>query len=192
MAGTGAFLLVSAAAVFVAVHWSRLPDEAKLGLVVGLTGAALAGGHALSRKLPSTGSVVFHLGAFLMPVDLAGFNQRLGVGWRMHPLAPGATSSVSFFTLSRANRSPVLRWAASAGVVVLTGGVAAVTGVPAALTLAAAAVITQRLWPKAKEAVAWALVAGMAPVISLAVSSITDGRGVLTQLGFLGSRNLAF
>src|SRR2546423_11877848 len=97
MAGTGAFLLVTAAAVSVAAPWSRLPDEAKLGLVVGLTGAALAGGHALTRKLPATGSVVFHLGAFLMPVDLAGFNQRLGMGWRVHLLAQGASSSASFF-----------------------------------------------------------------------------------------------
>ena len=82
VAGTGAFLLLAAAATFIAVRWGILPEAAKLALVGALTGAFLLGGRALSRTLPATGDVLFHLGAFLLPVDVAGLALRGGWGWR--------------------------------------------------------------------------------------------------------------
>ena len=54
VAGTGAFLLVAAAAVFIAVSWDRLPESAKLALVGAVTGSCIAGGRALRRTLPTT------------------------------------------------------------------------------------------------------------------------------------------
>src|SRR5436305_2875930 len=89
VAATGAFLLVAAAAVFVAVRWDDLPDAMKLAVVGALTGAFLAGGRAVRRTLPATGDVLFHLGAFLLPVDLAGANLRAGFGWRPFLLTEG-------------------------------------------------------------------------------------------------------
>src|SRR5215217_8014663 len=79
VAATGAFLLLAGAAVFVAVRWDRLPETAKLALVAAVTAAFLAGGRVLRRTLPATGDVLFHLGAFLLPVDLAGIGLRSGM-----------------------------------------------------------------------------------------------------------------
>src|SRR5207244_1935254 len=44
VAGTGAFLLLAATALFVAVRWDDIPGAAKLGIVGALTGAFLLGG----------------------------------------------------------------------------------------------------------------------------------------------------
>src|SRR5258705_5106562 len=89
VAGTGAFLLLAATAFFVAVRWDDLPDAAKLGVVGALTGACLLGGRALARTLPATGDVLFHLGALLIPVDVAAISVRLQLGWRGLLLAEG-------------------------------------------------------------------------------------------------------
>ena len=53
VAGTGAFLLLAATALFVAVRWDDIPGAAKLGIVGALTGAFLLGGRALARTLPA-------------------------------------------------------------------------------------------------------------------------------------------
>ncbi|HEX2273864.1 MAG TPA: DUF2157 domain-containing protein, partial [Acidimicrobiales bacterium] len=87
VASTGAFLLVVAAAVFVAVQWDRLGSGARLLLAAGVTGACLWGGRALRPVLPATGDVVFHLGAFLLPVDLAAVALQADLGWRALVLA---------------------------------------------------------------------------------------------------------
>src|SRR5947209_7047952 len=84
VAATGAFLLLAGAAVFVAVQWDRMPVTAKLGLVVALTAAFLMGGRSLRPSLPATGDVLFHLGAFLLPVDLAALALRAGAGCGGH------------------------------------------------------------------------------------------------------------
>ena len=81
VAATGAFMLVAAAGVFVAVRWNTLSDLAKFGVVAALTAAFLTGGRVVRRTLPATGDVVFHLGAFLLPVDVAAVHVRLGLGW---------------------------------------------------------------------------------------------------------------
>ena len=82
IAGTGATLLFAAASLFVAVRWDQLPDAAKLGVIAFLTGAFLGGGRWLRPSFPATGGALFHLGAFLLPVDLAAVNLRVGMGWR--------------------------------------------------------------------------------------------------------------
>src|SRR6476659_4087805 len=140
MAATGAFLLLAAAAVFVAVRWGTLPDGAKAAIVGGLTGAFLLAGRALRRNLPATGEVLFHLGAFLVPVDLAGANLRIGMGWRAHLLVQALVCTASFGALAAVSRSVVLDWAAAGAVVVLAAAVGATTPVPAPLALAIGAV----------------------------------------------------
>jgi len=200
---TGAFLLVAAAAVFLAVRWDQLPDSAKLALVGGLTGAVLVGGRALRRTLPATGDVLFHLGAFLIPVDLAGLCLRAGVDWRVTVLAEGVVCTVVFAGLAHATRSVVLSWAATASPVALAVGIAGVTPVPAALALAAIAVAAEMAAraPERRQlrwsAAVWAAVAGLAPAIGPAFgellfdgSRLRIGAGTLEELGLIGQGRL--
>ncbi|MBW3557282.1 MAG: hypothetical protein KY454_10150 [Actinobacteria bacterium] len=189
VAATGAFLLLAAAAVFVAVRWDQLPEAAKLALVGALTGGFLVGGRALRRTLPATGDVLFHLGALLLPVDVAGLNLRLGLGWRALLLAEGVVGVAAFGTLAAS--SVVLAWAAASAVVVLAGGVAAVSAVPAPLALAGAAA-GAHLLRRHRVAVAWAAVAGLAPVAGAVAAAVIQsagtgvGHGVLVELGLAG------
>ncbi|HET9441735.1 MAG TPA: DUF2157 domain-containing protein, partial [Acidimicrobiales bacterium] len=191
VAATGAFLLLASAAVFVAVRWDQLPDAAKLALVGALTGGAMAGGRAIRRSLPATGDVLFHLGALLIPVDVAGVNLRLGLGWRALLLTEGVVGLSVLGTLAAATGSVVLGWAAAAAMVAVAAGVAAVSAVPGALVLAAAAA-GAHLLGRHRLAVAWAALAGLAPVIGAAVASTfglagtTVGTGVLADLGLAG------
>ena len=135
--------------------------------------------------------MLFHLGAFLVPVDLAGANLRIGMGWRQHLLAQGLVCIASFGALAAVSRSVVLNWAAAAAVVVLAAAVGATTPVPAPLALAVGAVgADARCVRERRAALGWAALAGLAPVVSLATLSVTGGRGVLTELGFLGHDQL--
>lgn len=190
VAGTGAFLLVAAAAVFVGVRWDRLPEAAKLALVGAVTGAVLAGGHALRRSLPATGGVLFHLGAFLLPVDLAGMGMRAGVGWRAIVVSEGVLGVAVLGGLAAASGSVVLGWAATTSMVVLALGLAAVTPLPAAVVLAAAAVAAH-LGGARRQALAWSSAAALGPVLGFAATAVVEasagpGAGVLAALGVEG------
>jgi hypothetical protein len=199
VAATGAFLLVVAAAVFVAVRWDDLPESAKLGVVGALTGGFLAGGRALQRRLPGTGDVLFHLGAFLLPIDLAGIGLHAGLDWRQFLLAEGILGTAVLGALAATTGSKVLGWSAAAAMLPLAAGVAALTPVAAPLVLATAALATTIAMPaKARRlATAWAAAAGIAPLTALWVGPLGMlvgrgiGRGVVVELG-LGGRTAAF
>jgi len=188
VAATGAFLLLASASVFIAVRWDQVPGAAKLALVVALTGAFLVGGRALRRTLPATGDVLFHLGALLIPVDIAALGLRLHLGWRGLLLSEGVVATASLGALAVVTRSVVLRWAATASVVVLAGGTAALSPLPAPAVLAVAAASAALLgWHR--PAVAWATVAGLSPVAGALVTAAvrsSRGSGVLTELGLGG------
>ena len=191
VAGTGAFLLLAAAAVFIAVQWDRLPEAAKLAVVGGLTGAFLVGGRALRRTLPATGDVVFHLGALLLPVDLAGLGLRASVGWRSLLLAEGILGVGVLGALAAAAGSVVLAWVATASMVVLALGVAAVSPAPAAVVVGAAAVAATLAGGR-RQAVVWSAVATLAPVLAFGAAAVVDGAGapgagVLAALGLDGT-----
>lgn len=194
---TGAFLLVAAAALFVAVRWDQLPDSAKLALVGGLTGAFLVGGRALRRTLPATGDVLFHLGAFLIPIDLAGLCLRADLDWRLTVLAEGVVGTAVFGGLANVTRSVVLCWAATASPLVLAAGIGGLTPVPATLALAAGALAVELGARPAHRrahwsAAVWAAVAGLAPAVGpalgLLLADAGDGRTGLGELLFDGSR----
>lgn len=190
--GTGAFLLLAAAAVFVAVRWDQLPDAAKLGMVGGLTGAFLTGGRALRRTLPATGDVLFHLGAFLVPVDLAAACLRAHVGWRATLLAEGIACVTVFTALARTTRSVALERAAVVSVLALAAGVAGVSPLPATVLLAAFAVAAEMAGLRRPAAV-WAAVAGLAPALgatagwALGLAGGRIGAGTLGDLGLSGT-----
>lgn len=190
VAATGAFLLLAGAAVFVAVQWDRLPETAKLGLVGALTAAFLVEGLALRRTLPATGDVLFHLGAFLLPVDLAGIGLRTGMEWRALVVAEGVLGIVALGGLAAVTGSVVLTWAGMASVAVLAGGIAALAPVPAPLLLAGAAVAAELSGNRRLRAAAWpwAVAAGMAPVLGAAVTGVLGiGEGTMADLGLAGT-----
>lgn len=194
VAATGAFLLLAGAAVFVAVRWDQLSEMAKLGVVAGLTGAFLAGGRWLRRTLPATGDVLFHLGAFLMPVDLAGIGMYTRTGWRPLLVAEGVLGIVALGGLAALTGSVVLAWAGAASVAVLAAGIASVSPVPAPLLLAGAAVAAEAGRHPGLRRVAWpwAAAAGMAPVLGAATVLFTGvGRGTMADLGLAGGPALA-
>jgi hypothetical protein len=211
VAATGAFLLVAAAAVFTAVQWHALDQTQKLGVLVAITAAFLVGGLSARRALPATGSVLAHVGAFLLPVDVAALGVSLGLGWRGHLALESTTGLVLALGLAAAWDSVVLAWAAVAAGVAAATSLATATGVPAGLTLAVAAAgallateIQARRsgaghgatgpWVGAgrRLATAWALVAGLGPVLAAAaplvgrVAGSHLGRGVLTESGWQG------
>ena len=78
--GTGAFLLLAAASVFVAVQWEHLSDVVKLAILGALTGGFLLAGRHIRRDLPATGGVLFHLGALLVPLNVATIAIHASIG----------------------------------------------------------------------------------------------------------------
>ena len=179
VASTGAFLLVAAAAVFVAVQWNQLTPGARLGVVAAVTGGCLWGGRALRRVLPATGDVLFHLGAFLLPVDLAALSLQVDLGWRAMVLAEGVLGTVALGGLGVATGSVVLRWTGVASVAVLAAGVAAYTPVPAPVLLAGFALVADLAFAgrAGRAPVAWAAAAGLAPVLGAAAGLIAAAVG---------------
>ena len=196
IAALGAFLLVAAASLFVAVRWDELPDAAKLGVLTAVTGAALAGGRALQGQLPATGNVVFHLGAFLVPVDVAAACLRLDLDWRSFLLVVALAATAAFTGLALVADSAVLRWSAAGAVVATAAGIAAVSPLPAGTVLAAFAAAAL-LAGQQRFASAWAAVAGLAPVAAAGVASAfasaggAIGLGVLAELGLAASQPTA-
>jgi hypothetical protein len=183
---TGAFLLFAASAVFVAVQWNHLSNEVKLGILAALTGACLLAGRRLRGVLPATAGVIAHLGAFLIPVNVAAVLVHEQTPWESFLLVQGLVAAVAWTLLGRVEHSPVLRAAAGVAVVVAAGGIAATTSAPAALVLAGAAVLAE-IGRRRPEAIAWSVTAGLAPVLALAERALPFGTDVLTTLGLAGA-----
>jgi len=136
VAGLGALLLLAAAATFLAMQWDVIGATARIAVVGGLTAAAIVGGARLRRPLPVVGSVVFHLGVLLLPIDALGLAIQLGApGWGRWT-AVGLTAVVALPPLAVAGRAPVLGLAALLGVPVAATGLA-MAGWPAPALLVA-------------------------------------------------------
>ncbi len=190
ISGTGAFLLVAAATLFVAVRWDTLPDEVKFAIVAGLSGAFLVAGRRLRDRIPATGSVLFHLGAFLAPVAAAATDAKIGLGWAAMALIIGVSGAVFYGALAAWSGSVVLRWVAVASVIVAATGLGGLSPVPAPLALAAVALAWSLVGempgslPARRPEIGdvWALVAGVAPAIAVAIPYAADvgARGPLS------------
>lgn len=185
--GTGAFLLLAAAAVFVAVRWAEIPASVKLAAIAAVTGTFLLAGRRLRASLPATAGALFHLGAFLVPVDVAALAVRVELGWAQLLLVEGLVCTVTFTLAARSERSVVLRWAAAASVVLATAGLGATTPAPAPVLLAGVAAIALVLG-RTDDAVPWALTAGLSPVAGLALTATGLAPGVLERVGLAGGQ----
>ncbi|MEO6317720.1 MAG: hypothetical protein ABIP36_02950 [Acidimicrobiales bacterium] len=183
--GTGAFLLLAAAAVFTAMRWEQIPEAAKLGALGLATGACLIIGRGLKGTLPATAGALIHLGTFLVPLDVAAVGIRADLDWSTMLLAQGLAATITFGWAARTERSVVLRWAFAGAVVALAGGIGATTALPAPLVLAgfaAAAVV----WRQDRLALPWAALAGAAPLLVFLDDVAGDGVGALGRLGLHG------
>ena len=130
VAGTGAFLLFAAAVVFVAVRWGHLPESAKVAIVGGLTASLLVAGRVGRRALPGTATALFHLGAFLVPVDVATLLVRGGAATDVVLLVAGLAAALTLGAGTRLERSPVLAGGAVVGTVVAATGLGLLAGGP--------------------------------------------------------------
>jgi hypothetical protein len=120
----GAFMIFAAAGVLVAVRWPEMTDGMKLALLGALTGACLLAGR-LRDRLPATAGVLFHLGAFLLPLNVAAVAVHLDTAWPALLLVEGIAATVAWAVLGRRERSAVLTGAAAGAAVVAAAGISA-------------------------------------------------------------------
>lgn len=192
ISGLGAFLLVAAAATFVAVRWDQIPDEAKFGALVALTGTCLAADTWLRSRLPITAAAIFHLGVLLVPIDVAAVGLWFGWDWPTMLLSQGLALTVACGVAGYARQSVVLIAAAALGVVLLASGAGAVSEAPAGLLLAIVAlglaVASLSLPGRARQvgeraSATWAALAGLATPLAAAEDLGLPAAGVLSDLG---------
>jgi hypothetical protein len=166
--------LLAAAAVLTAVRWGEIGQTAKLGGLVAITLVMLLGGRRLQSTIPLTGRAIFHLGALLIPLDMAAVAVLADRTWQETLLLTSLTAVASWFALVRVDASPVLEWAARGSVVLAAAGVAAVSPLSMPLVLAVVAfgatVMTVGagagvgIEPSGRSATIWTLVAGLLPI----------------------------
>jgi hypothetical protein len=154
---------------------------------VAATGAALVTARGLRPSLPATAGALLHLGAFLVPVDVAAIGVRAELDWSTLLLAEGLVAVATFGWAARSERSVVLRWAFAAAVVALAGGIGATTALPAPLVLAACAAGALALH-RDHAAVAWAAVAGIAPLLTFLDGLALTGQRTFERLGLVGDQ----
>ena len=166
MTGTGAFLLLAAAAVFTAVRWGDIPDAVKLG-ALGLATGGVPDRRSQpqgrpSRPPPARCSTSAPSSCRSTWPPSASTPTSTG---RTLLLAEGLVATVTFGWAAITERSVVLRWAFAVAVVALAGGIGATTALPAPLVLAgfAAAALAWRL---DGLATGWAALAGVAPLLT--------------------------
>ena len=185
VAATGAFLLLAAATLFIAVRWDDIPHGAKLAAVVTMTGAFLLAGERAHRSLPATASVLWHVGALLVPVDIGALVRHSHASGGVLLLVEGIVCLPAFGMLGRVQRSSVLDAAAIAAGVALAGGIGAISGAPAPLVLMGLAVVAETAGQR-RNALAWSLVGGLLPVLALTEHATMAAHGVLSTLGLVG------
>lgn len=156
-------LLLAAAAVLTAVRWDDIGQSAKLGGLVALTVAMLAGGRRLRNSVPMTGQAIFHLGALLIPFDMAAVAILAGQTWQETLLLTAFTSVVGWYGIEQGEPSVLLKWCARSAVIALAAGVAAMTtlAMPLVLAIFGAVAIAFR---RPAAAAMWSVTAGLLPL----------------------------
>ena len=112
------------------------------------TGGCLIAGRSLKATLPATAGALFHLGTFLVPIDVAAIGVHADLDWSTLLLAEGLIATATFGWAAITERSVVLRSAFAVSVVALAGGIGATTVLPAPLVLAAFAAAALAVAPR--------------------------------------------
>ena len=172
MGGTGAFLILIAAAVLVAMRWDDIAAWMKLAGLLATNTAVIGAGLRYRDKVPATAAALFHLGAFMVPISAVASVNQADLDWEEALLAASATTIVGLTALDRIRPSKALPAVALAAVVPLVGGLAAVTGAPAAVLLAAAGLVALQIAPTRGSPLRWAALswAGLASTLGVLVA----------------------
>ncbi|MCC5954338.1 MAG: hypothetical protein JJU45_19995 [Acidimicrobiia bacterium] len=179
---TGVCCVLAAAALFLAVRWDTLADEAKFGVLAALTATAILAGRGLTARLPATGGVLFHLGILLLPIDMVAATRPLERPWPEVALATATATALCWWAVGRTTRSAVLGWGAAIAVAVAAGAAGMVSGVPAPLLLATVA-LAAALRRSDRCAIGWAVLAGLAPLLGGLQAALEPAVDVLGALG---------
>ena len=91
--------MVIAAGTFIAVSWDHLGLSGKAGVVAALAALAIGTGHQLRHRLPGIASVLTHLGAALIPLDIGGITVAFGADRATTGVVAGLAGVLSFTVL---------------------------------------------------------------------------------------------
>lgn len=180
VASLGAALLIAAASVFIAIRWDQLALAGKVGVVGAVSLAALGVGHRMRSTLPGVASVLTHLGALLVPLDVGGAMVAAGSGRAATSLVAGLSGLVVLEVFDR-SRSPILVAARGASLAGAAIGAAALLGPPPSLFLiatASAAVLLRRQ----SDGMWLAAFAASSPVVVLTAEAIAREGSLLAWL----------
>ena len=172
LGGTGAFLILVAAAVLVAMRWDDIAAWMKLAGLLAANAAVIGAGLRYRDKVPATAAALFHLGAFMVPISAVASTTQADLDWEEALLAASATTIVALSALDRIRASKALPVVVLAAVVPLVGGVAAVTGAPAAVLLGVVALVALQIVPTRGSPLRWAALgwAGLAAALAVLVA----------------------
>lgn len=172
LGGTGAFLILVAAAVLVAMRWDDIAAWMKLAGLLVANATVIGAGLRYRDKLPATAAALFHLGAFMVPISAVASTSQAELDWQEALLAASATTIVALTALDRIRPSKALPAVALGAVVPLVGGVAALVGAPGAVLLAAVALVTLQLVPTRGSPISAAALgwAGLAAALAILVA----------------------
>ena len=98
--------------------------------------ASCVAGRSLKATPAGHAGALFHLGTFLVPIDVAAIGMRAELDWATMLLAQGLVATAHVRVGAQHRASVVLRWAFAVSVVALAGGIGATTALPAPLVLA--------------------------------------------------------
>lgn len=191
VAATGSALILAAAAVFVAVSWREIGDTTKFAILLGVTASAIAAGIRLRPDLPATGTVLVHLGTYLVPVNIAAANLRAGLPWQELLLVESIVCLGVFAAMARVVRSGVLVASATGAGLAVAAALGALTFVPAPFAAAVGAGLLVAVRRQERAAIGAVAAAAVAPITILAFDLVTVrgeqlvGRDVARKLGLI-------
>jgi hypothetical protein len=160
------------------VRWSDLPASLKLAALGTLTAGLLIAGRGLRPALPATSTALFHLGVFLIPVNVAAALVRTDLSTEGIVLVAAGVGLAGFLTGVAVERSTVLRWAAGAAGVTFTGALAAALPLPDQFTVVAPAILASVLLAEAAVRSTRRLVQHVLAVSTLAPPLIATAHAV--------------
>lgn len=187
LGGTGALLLVVAAAVLVALRWDDIAAWAKIAGLVTVNAGVLLAAARLRAPLPATARALDHLGALLVPISVAAITIQVALPWEWSLLLTSAIGGVGAWVLRRSDE-PLLGGLAMAAAVPTAGAVGAITGLPSGAILATAALgmawlAPRRLGAAWVAAVSWAAVAGSVAFVAMIDDPVIRTSTLLQDLG---------
>ena len=171
LGGTGAFLILVAAAVLVAMRWDDIAAWMKVAGLLVTNVAVIGAGLRYRDKVPATAAALFHLGAFLVPISAVATTTQADLDWDEALLAASAATIATLSGLERVRPSKALPVVVLAAVVPFVGGVAAITGASAAVLLAVVALVGLQIRPTRgspvnRAGLVWAGLAAAAAVLT--------------------------